>query len=582
MRGGRQGWAALTGGGVAIHSHWGTRGTPARDVGFGDRGRAPKCTTLEPMTSRRLAPEARSSLRAAGTTAFLAVAFLVSSCTAAKGCFVDKQDQTEYPAPDRRRLSGPVVAVAADGACIVQRGTHVDVFGADLARPKRLPMGDTSGQPGVWYAVSSGTRYVARVDRTGWIELWDVAAARRAARLEPGAHLPQVFEMPLVGPAHQTAASWGPPAFLGDDLLVTHHNQGIILWEVPSGRARCTLQDPAIRLAREAFALGRGVAAVRSGSDSPGIHNAVVIEFSTRDCSVRERHLVPARDPVVAAASGSARFIFSLKGIRATDESSNVQALVSDVPVSPHAMHASHDGRWVVWAGADTTKAAEEVVGLWSREGNRMIPVARLQQSSRILHLRIEGAAVHALDSSGQVFTWPLPAAGNGEPVRSSVVSADQLAREKAILHLGLGEPQLALREFERVVASEARTSNRFLQAYAQSLVEREDGNVFRARMARDSIRYAGDSATLAAAEDLTSAEVLGPALDMFLYWLEGARPGSRPESAVQLGLELVLQLSESDDHETKALLLRRLREIYPTDVQIAEQLKDLEEESQE
>jgi hypothetical protein len=87
---------------------------------------------------------------------------------------------------------------------------------------------------------------------------------------------------------------------------------------------------------------------------------------------------------------------------------------------------------------------------------------------------------------------------------------------------------------------------------------------------------------TLAAAEDLTSAEVLGPALDMYLYWLEGARPRSRPETAVQLGLELVLQLSESDDLETKAMLLRRLHEVYPANAQIAEQLKELEDDSQE
>ncbi|GAC1351048.1 MAG: hypothetical protein NVSMB1_00370 [Polyangiales bacterium] len=495
---------------------------------------------------------------------------------------MEKHTKIALSAPSAVSLGGPVVAVAGDGACIVQRGTHVDVFGANLAQPKRLPLGDTSGQPGIWYALSSGARYAARVDRTGWIELWDVAASSRAARLEPRAYLPRVFEMPLVGPTHETAASWGPPVFLGDDLLVTHHNQGIALWEVPSGRVRCTLQDKAIQLARETFAFGRGMAAVRAGSNSPGVHNAVVIEFSTRDGSVRERHLVPARNLVVAAASGSARFIFSVKGIRAIAESSVVQALVADVPLSPHAIHASHDGRWVVWAGADTTKPAEEIVGLWSRAGNRVITVARLAQSSRILHLRLEGATVHALDSNGHVFTFPLPAADDGHPVRSCVVSTDQLAREKAIIHLGLGEPQWALRAWEGVQAPEARASNRFLQAYAKSLVDGEDGNAFRARMALDRIPYSGDSATLSAAEDLISAEVLGPALDMFLYWLEGAQPGSRPESAVQLGLELVLQLGESDDLEMEALLLRRLREVYPTNAQIAKQLRELEEERME
>jgi hypothetical protein len=161
-------------------------------------------------------------------------------------------------------------------------------------------------------------------------------------------------------------------------------------------------------------------------------------------------------------------------------------------------------------------------------------------------------------------------------------VSADQLAHEQAIIQLGLGAPQLALGELDRIVAPELRASNRFFHAYVQSLVDGEDGNAFRARVARQDIRYAGDSATLAAADRLAAAEVTGAAFDMLMYWLAAARPGSRPDGGVDVGLELVLQLSEADDAEGKAILLRRLHEVYPTNARIGEELKELEDLSRE
>jgi|GEM_PF-5052784 len=494
---------------------------------------------------------------------------------------MDDRKQNPSSTAGSRKLAGPVVAVAADGSCIVQRGTHVDVFGPRLTELKPLPIGDTSGQPGIWYAVSPVARYAARVGRTGWIDLWDVAAARPAQRLDPGLRLPRLFEMPMVGPAQETTASWGAPAFLvddlGEDLLVTHHNEGIVLWEVPTGRARCVLRDPAIQVARETFPTGAGAAVVRSGSNTPGIHNATLVEFSTRDCAVRERHLIPAGESVVAAGTTDTFFVFTPKGIRAREASGTLQALVSEIPVWPHAIHASSDGRWVLWAGADSSKPAEEVVGLWNRKNDRVTVIARLPQQASILHVRLEGEAVHAIDSEGRAWTWPV-SVDDGQPVRVSAVSADQLAREKAIIHLGLGHPQVTLKELERAVSPEARASNRFLRAYVQALVSGEDRRAFRDRMAREGVRYSGEDLSRVAAAELAAAEIVGPALDMFQYWLEGAGPGSRAESGIDLGLELALKLGASEDSEAQARLLRRLHEVYPASAPIAEQLKELEE----
>ena len=89
----------------------------------------------------------------------------------------------------------------------------------------------------------------------------------------------------------------------------------------------------------------------------------------------------------------------------------------------------------------------------------------------------------------------------------------------------------MTLRELERVSSPEARASNRLLRAYVQALVSGEDGRAFRARMAREGVRYSGEDLSRVAAAELASAEIVGPALDMFQYWLEGAGPGSRPDS---------------------------------------------------
>jgi hypothetical protein len=254
-----------------------------------------------------------------------------------------------------------------------------------------------------------------------------------------------------------------------------------------------------------------------------------------------------------------------------------VEANLAGSSLQPQALYLSPGGRFVVFAGADSAKSAEQVVGIWNTESNKVANVARLQQRAAIVHLRLRDELLHAIDADGKVFAWRLPDPATGAPLQVKTIPADQIAMERAIMLLGLGDPRSALTEL-RKAASGAQGASRFFHAYVQSLADKEDGESFLRRMDREGIKYAGEDAVLKAAEDLTAAEVTYPAVDMLLYWLEGARPGTRPEAAVATGLELVLQLSESDDEDGEAYLLERLHEVYPADEGIRQELKERQE----
>ncbi len=451
-----------------------------------------------------------------------------------------------------------MTAVASDGSALLQRGSHVDVVGPDRRVVKALPLGDPAPKPGVRYAVSDKARFVARIADSDVVELWDVAAGKEIGRIDTG------------------EGSWGPPTFLGHDLIATHHTDWVSLWELPSGKLRCRLKDPAVRLPREAFAIDKGVAAVRSSANSPGINNAVLVELSTQDCRVRERHLVSARDPAQVRGSNDVRFIFSYSRLRMRSDVQTSDVTLPDV--LPEALFATADGASIVWAGNDGTKAGEHVVGVWLPQAKRLVELGRIQTKSFIANVHVEGDAAYALVADGEVIRFSMPSAGDGKDAGQVMVSADQLAREEAIIKLGMDQIPAALAALGRVSAADAKAANRFLHAYIESLRTGEKGAAFRKRMKAENIAYAGASATLAAASDLAAAEVTGPALDMYAYWLEGATPGSLPESAVPLGLELALQLSEADATEARAGLLERMQKVYPKSQQLSEALKDSDE----
>jgi hypothetical protein len=108
-------------------------------------------------------------------------------------------------------------------------------------------------------------------------------------------------------------------------------------------------------------------------------------------------------------------------------------------------------------------------------------------------------------------------------------------------------------------------------------MADNEAPEAFQSRMRLSGIAYAGNPETLKAARALADAEVLGAAVDMYFYWLEGASPGSRSNDGVATGLELALQLSEADESDMEGLLIRKLRKVYPADPEIAEAFAELE-----
>ena len=508
---------------------------------------------------------------------------VVLAAVIAAGCGCGTPSRTSAPArPEReesvtesettvRELGAPIAAVAPDGTIVVQRGDGVDVLDASLAPVGSLPLGNPDDVPGIWYAVSNGARWVAHVDRTGFVTVWDPREGRQLLRLDPGAVRPQGAEVPLVGPAPGTAASWGAPVFLPGDLLATHHGDGAILWEMPSGRPRCTVSDPSLAIVRETFALGEAVAGVRSGTNQPGVHNAVLVEVDTARCRVRRRHLIPpARDPIVATSAGGEGFVLHRDGLRVIGLEAVSRGRIPVAEMSPSAAHASADGRALVFAG---TGDGGGHVGAWLREAGQVAEVAQVPGRERIVHVRTEGDAVIGYGATGRVWRWAMPTAG--EPVQLTAMSTDERRMERALLHLGLGEVGEAQRVLGTV--SPRDDGDRFLAAYVDSLVEQQDVEAFLRRLESENVHMGGNAALLALARRLADVEVIAAALDAFLYWLDGIAPGAGPDEGVDLGLNLSLCLSESDAYELRGALLRRLADVYPGHPRLAEELEELE-----
>jgi hypothetical protein len=470
----------------------------------------------------------------------------------------------------QRDLGAPIVAVSRSGDLVLQRGDRIEVLDRELSTLGRLPLGNPDDDPYVRYAVSAGARWVAHVGRSGFITVWEPRSGRQVARLDPGEPLARDIgrDFPMVGPAPETASSWGPPVFLEESLLASHHQSGVVLWELPSGRPRCTLTDPALDLARESFALGEGVAAVRCGGDVPGVHNALIFELSTADCRIRRRHLVtPAREPVQATGSRDVGFIVHVGGIRVLDAGSLYHARMPLDPILPTAVGTSGDGQTLLFAGI---AARSQLVGIWRRASNQVAVVDELRQQDHVIHVREEGEFIVGYDSAGRVRRWRSPASGT--PARVETLDRARLLREEAYIFMALDVYPEALRRLQDVAAEP------FLIAYVESRAENESMQSFTHRVQRLGIRYRGEADTLRLAQELSDAEVVGPAVDMFLYWIDGVTPGSGPPSAVDVGLGLALSLSEADQHELQEVVLRRLAAVYPEHADVQERLRDLEE----
>jgi hypothetical protein len=170
-----------------------------------------------------------------------------------------------------------------------------------------------------------------------------------------------------------------------------------------------------------------------------------------------------------------------------------------------------------------------------------------------------------------------IPTSEAGQIVEPVTLDNDRLAWEEALLLVGLGNSQAAAERMERFRAS-GPAPYRFLAEYVASLVNEEGGEAFRERMTRAGITYVGEESTLSAANDFASADVLWPAVDLLLYWLDGIQPRAGSERGLEIGREIALQLSEADEFRAHGVVLRRLVAVYPDSEELREELNELED----
>src|SRR3990167_8160440 len=166
-----------------------------------------------------------------------AVLLVASSAGCRKQRSASQQAATAQVAPGQAAITGDwdargkVAAVGADGGLIVQRGPAVEVFAPGGRSLGLLPIGDPEDTPGHGYALSPGGTTVGFVVRDGTIELWDVATrARRSRTTATDVLVNGRPSTPFVGASPVGPTSWGPPRFLADGRLVTHHDGGIVVW----------------------------------------------------------------------------------------------------------------------------------------------------------------------------------------------------------------------------------------------------------------------------------------------------------------------------------------------------------------
>jgi hypothetical protein len=114
---------------------------------------------------------------------------------------------------------------------------------------------------------------------------------------------------------------------------------------------------------------------------------------------------------------------------------------------------------------------------------------------------------------------------------------------------------------------------------YTLSQKTKTSADRFRADCAALGIKFGATTtqdALLVLAEDFARAQlVLGA--DFLLYWLDSPAPGPKPgtEQALRISSELLLQLSEADQHDLRTSLFKRLAEAFPDHPVVREELEN-------
>lgn len=519
-------------------------------------------------------PSARR--RAASIARWCFVVTLAGCSSPADRAVAPGGDAKQTPEPSSEgavsSLGGEVVAAAPDGAVVLR--TETEMRAEDAAQSGWPLVGvPIEDEPGRWFGVARGASHVVYADPSGALALWRRGDTQAFASLDPDVLGEDRIAIPFEGPAPRSGQSWGPPVFLDDATIATHHAEGVILWETATGKARCYVVDPLIQLSRASYALGEERAALRSSSNTPDLTNAALLEFSKKDCQIGRVHLLPVDQPYLVAGTSTSTLVLRAGSLRA---SSGVEpARVMSLPLgTPHAIDQPVDG---VIAWAAQAEASDEVeVGLLDTSSGRMRVVGQLPAGTRVVHVRRVGADIRALEQSGDEHTWAAPALATEQPRTFVAVSADEAARERALSYIGRGD---------RVAAIQALAgkdgpgpSNRFLHAYFVSFEEQSSEEDFRAKLAKHGIRFTGDAQLYLAIEHLVDVQAWPQATDLFFYWVDDAPPKTLPAEAIEIGLELALQLAELDRYELRERLLDALAKQYPDDPKVAEARRDDEE----
>ena len=467
---------------------------------------------------------------------------------------------------------GKVVATAPDGSFIVQRRRTIDVYPPSSTQSRSLPLGNPMDTPGFWYAVSSGGEQVAFVEPAGQIELWNAPSGQRLWRGDPGSRIGKRFEMPRTGPALEGATSWGAPAFVGQRLLVSHHQRGVVVWDIASGKAQYAVEDPSLTIARQSFVLDGQTIALRCGANSLGIANASLFVISLVQCKVIN-HLPLHRDGAVwAQQAGTALVTAGRSSIRITDP---LQQLVLQRGREIEVLDVATAAGRIVWGSSDGR------VQVWTRQTNRVASWVAGPKKG-IVHVRDDGRNIHAIDSDGAVYAWPAPPAGEGELVEPMVIDGAERAWQDALVCIGLEDVAGAIMRMAPVIENpRASVKHRLAAVYVASIQSREDGEAFTQRCHSSAIDTRSDlvqSAMLALVDDLLHAENVQLALDMYMSWLKAPRhPKAALGDGIEVGLAVSHLLRSAEQNDLRSHLVRYMRRLFPRHEALKRELAELE-----
>jgi hypothetical protein len=411
---------------------------------------------------------------------------------------------------------GDVLATAADGSFVVARDERIEIYRGTASYVVDV-------RP-VHVGVSLGAERLAVGTRDG-LELWSGATRAWA----------------VASPSH-----FGRPSFHGD-RVITHHHGCVLVWDGATGELIRVIEDRRITIARESFALRGDTIALRCSTNAANVANVALIEISLSTGEViglRRPHL----DGTLGAAAMSDGTIVTAgpHDLRIDEGTHRLEYSLSNFAMERLYMSRHR----FVLGGRD---------GQVRTLSSGQIHLAALEtgRPSPIVHVRDDGAEIHAIDARGGVFAWPAPGETDGVPAPLSRVPPGKDALQAAIV---LAAEDRLDEAVTRLDFPEATPRCRMARAFYQSVVEGDDVQAVRARCERTGVAL-GTLTILATS--LERAELVYLALLAYEPWL--AAPDAAPtDEQIGLGMAIARRLASLDDHELRLPLLDQMARVMP------------------